>query len=270
MWPVGRCCRAACSLQGRVAGGEWCLSEGGHQMGNFGRLDESKCEVKIRRWLSSFSGRGDVPADSQKQSIQYGDVLSIGGRASIRQAFLPEHDRIWAIVQQGIRQNHNASSATELAGIAVSMYEKEKEKSERGPLAAYESLLDNGTLRQDPRQQSTVNELERVYVDLVALYRGLEKSQTSGLTLLEAHGKEARTGWWKSLFSSDGDDEKTAKAVVKGLYMYGGVGCGKTMLMDMFAESVPSSLKVSTVACFECMMLAYFIITASAGMILVT
>ena len=128
--------------------------------------------------------------------------------------------------------------------MAVSMYEKEREKSERGPLAAYEHLLDNGTLRQDPRQQATVNELERVYVDLVAAYRGLEKSQTSGLTLLEAHGKEARTGWWKSLFSSDGDAEKTEESDVKGLYMYGGVGCGKTMLMDMFAESVPSSLKV--------------------------
>jgi protein AFG1 len=165
---------------------------------------------------------------------------------------LPTRHQKNTIAQGGIRHIHDASSATELAGMAVSMYEKEREKSERGPLAAYEQLLDNGTLRQDPRQQATVNELERVYVDLVAVYRESEKSQTSGLTLLEAHGKEARTGWWKSLFSSEADDKrKTEKDAVKGLYMYGGVGCGKTMLMDMFAESVPSSLKV----CLEYFML---------------
>lgn len=32
---------------------------------------------------------------------------------------------------------------------------------------------------------------------------------------------------------------------IQGLYMYGGVGVGKTMLMDMFVESKPSAVKVN-------------------------
>jgi len=32
---------------------------------------------------------------------------------------------------------------------------------------------------------------------------------------------------------------------IQGLYMYGGVGVGKTMLMDMFVESKPSAIKVT-------------------------
>jgi hypothetical protein len=31
---------------------------------------------------------------------------------------------------------------------------------------------------------------------------------------------------------------------IPGLYMFGGVGCGKTMLMDMFVSTVPPEFKV--------------------------
>ena len=31
---------------------------------------------------------------------------------------------------------------------------------------------------------------------------------------------------------------------LQGLYMYGGVGCGKTMLMDLFVGTAPAEFKV--------------------------
>jgi predicted ATPase len=35
--------------------------------------------------------------------------------------------------------------------------------------------------------------------------------------------------------------------LIRGLYMYGGVGCGKTMLMDLFVKEAPADFKVLVV-----------------------
>jgi predicted ATPase len=138
-----------------------------------------------------------------------------------------------------------------LAGLAVHIYAEEEKKSERGPMAAYEELITTGQLRQDARQQATVAALQRVYTDLVSQRAAGKSGRTtsSGLTLVEARRGEnkAETGWWKSIFSSNDSAEQKQESV-KGLYMYGGVGCGKTMLMDMFATSVPRDMNVR---CYE-------------------
>jgi predicted ATPase len=139
------------------------------------------------------------------------------------------------------RASGGASSATELAGLAVHMYGEKEASESRGPKAAYEELIASGKLRQDARQENTVMELERVYDDLLASRAA--SGTGSGLTLVEASSSSSSKGgsWWKSMFSTSEDAPKEG---VKGLYMYGGVGCGKTMLMDMFASSVPRDLNV--------------------------
>ena len=38
--------------------------------------------------------------------------------------------------------------------------------------------------------------------------------------------------------------EETFQPAPKGLYMFGGVGTGKTMLMDLLVESAPTTFKV--------------------------
>ena len=44
---------------------------------------------------------------------------------------------------------------------------------------------------------------------------------------------QAVTGRWQKLFGRASPD---TSATISGLYLYGGVGRGKTMLMDMFAS----------------------------------
>jgi len=79
-----------------------------------------------------------------------------------------------------------------------------------GPGERYRLELADGTLRPDTRQAEVVKSLQRLYQELTA----------------------EPEGWW--IF-------KKAKAA-QGLYIYGSVGRGKTHLMDLFYESLPSTV----------------------------
>ncbi len=74
-----------------------------------------------------------------------------------------------------------------------------------GPLAVYEAKIAAGELRHDPHQMTAVRALQALHVKL---------------------GEPVKTGLFR----------RKAEAH-KGLYMWGGVGRGKSMLMDMFFEA---------------------------------
>ncbi|MFD1746419.1 cell division protein ZapE [Rhizobium helianthi] len=79
-----------------------------------------------------------------------------------------------------------------------------------------------GTLQADPEQMAVSGALDRVLASL------REKGPAK---------KSSALGW---LF---GAKRKTADADIKGLYIYGSVGRGKTMLMDMFFSKAPVAAK---------------------------
>lgn len=81
----------------------------------------------------------------------------------------------------------------------------------------YNHLVEGGTVSRDAAQQRIVRALDRLIDDIIA------KRLAS---------KSSALGW---LFAK----RRETKADVKGLYIHGGVGRGKTMLMDMFFELVP-------------------------------
>ncbi|WP_374648409.1 cell division protein ZapE [Rhizorhabdus sp.] len=78
-------------------------------------------------------------------------------------------------------------------------------------LARYEEMLAAGELRADPDQRATI-------VRLDALAQALEERPSKGSLLWRMLGK--------------------APAPVRGLYMWGGVGRGKSMMMDLFFDCV--------------------------------
>ncbi len=79
---------------------------------------------------------------------------------------------------------------------------------------AYTALITNGDIHVDPAQQLAVDRLQALHEEL-DLY-----SQQMG-----------KTGWRARLGIRD-----RKRAVPKGIYMWGGVGRGKTMLMDLFYD----------------------------------
>eukprot|EP00887_Chlorella_sp_A99_P004178 scaffold23.g4178.t1 len=122
-----------------------------------------------------------------------------------------------------------ADSAASLSGLAVKL-------ADGDPF-----------LNSDPRQEATITELQRVYEDLQERQEATSPRAASGLTLLDAAPKAAGSGrsWFSGLFGGGGGAaaESTAAAgaanSVRGLYMYGGVGVGKTFLMDLLANNPP-------------------------------
>lgn len=81
----------------------------------------------------------------------------------------------------------------------------------QGPLAAYRTMLTSGVIAPDPSQAFVVEELE-------ILAGRLDRLQSAKSD-------------FRALFRS-------APTPPRGLYLFGGVGVGKTMLMDLFAQSV--------------------------------
>jgi len=87
-------------------------------------------------------------------------------------------------------------------------------------LERYEGLVADGALRSDPNQVAVARALDRLIGEIADKRLAAKKSAL---------------GW---LFA-----KRAPKEAVRGLYVYGGVGRGKTMLMDMFFELVPVQRK---------------------------
>lgn len=81
----------------------------------------------------------------------------------------------------------------------------------------YDHLVATGAIERDPAQERIAAALDRL---------------TDEISVKRLAHKSSALGW---LFAR----KRETREVVKGLYIHGGVGRGKTMLMDMFFELLP-------------------------------
>ena len=97
------------------------------------------------------------------------------------------------------------------------------------PLSRYQQALEAGEYQADEVQRRAVTQLDRIYQAL--LQKPAASAPAVGL-----RGKLSR------LLGKGG--ETAPQRPVQGLYMWGGVGRGKTWLMDMFFHSLPGDRKM--------------------------
>lgn len=100
-----------------------------------------------------------------------------------------------------------------------------------GPLAKYNELVAAGNISEDPQQLKTLQSFHRLYVDLLTYTPEITTANAAPKTETVEPTKES---FWGSLFSTSSPSSKkavpkipsTMRSVPKGIYVYGGVGCG--------------------------------------------
>ncbi|WBL74678.1 cell division protein ZapE [Serratia liquefaciens] len=99
----------------------------------------------------------------------------------------------------------------------------------QSPLSRYQRLLAAGEYQADEVQRQAVTQLDHIY-------QALQQIPVASAPVGGLRGKLSRLL---------GKSSETAKQrPVQGLYMWGGVGRGKTWLMDMFFHSLPGERKL--------------------------
>ncbi|AWS50575.1 MULTISPECIES: cell division protein ZapE [Providencia] len=98
------------------------------------------------------------------------------------------------------------------------------------PTMRYQQALADGDYQPDDVQKLAVERLDKIYQQLVNATSSTLQDKPSGL---------------KQRFNRLLGKTSTVPVVpIQGLYMWGGVGRGKTWLMDMFYESLPGTRKL--------------------------
>ncbi|MEN4978558.1 cell division protein ZapE [Erwinia billingiae] len=96
------------------------------------------------------------------------------------------------------------------------------------PLARYQQALEKGEFKPDAVQLNAMTRLDGIY---------------QALTRVQPVSAQPAKGLFGKLNKLMGKGKTEAPAAARGLYMWGGVGRGKTWLMDMFFQAIPGERK---------------------------
>lgn len=96
------------------------------------------------------------------------------------------------------------------------------------PLALYQQALENGEYQADDVQRVAMTRLDGIY---------------QALTRISPPAAAVSGGLFGKLNKLLGKSKNDVQTPARGLYMWGGVGRGKTWLMDMFFRAIPGERK---------------------------
>ncbi|KAK4499517.1 hypothetical protein PRZ48_010032 [Zasmidium cellare] len=110
---------------------------------------------------------------------------------------------------------------------------------EKGPIAEYDRRVASGRLRDDEHQRTLIQALEDLH-ETLSKYRPPKVVRPTIESL-----QPKKPSFFGSILGSGTVGQLQMRPhpdLPKGLYMYGDVGSGKTMLMDLFYDTLPDNI----------------------------
>ncbi|KAI8592929.1 AFG1-like ATPase-domain-containing protein [Geranomyces variabilis] len=168
----------------------------------------------LRRTITASCGRGPPSGRAGLSSASRPLYLSLAAR----QSTVPRPPPPTASHSLGIRH------------LNVQANERSQSTAAEGPAGYYASLIKSGSLRPDPQQEATVALLHTLYENVMAYDPPpLQEPEIDPDATRPLHEHKGRDDIESPDFAwRRGPD---------GLYLYGSVGTGKTMVMDLFYNS---------------------------------
>jgi predicted ATPase len=110
-------------------------------------------------------------------------------------------------------------------------------------LAEYDRRVADGRLRDDEHQRTIIQNLQDLH-EMLLEYDPPKVVQPT----LDSLQPPPKKSFFGSFFGGKEVqvEEEIPKNIPKGLYMYGDVGSGKTMLMDLFFDTLPDHIQTKT------------------------
>eukprot|EP00761_Pharyngomonas_kirbyi_P010296 gb/GECH01010316.1/.p1 GENE.gb/GECH01010316.1/~~gb/GECH01010316.1/.p1 ORF type:complete len:281 (+),score=41.13 gb/GECH01010316.1/:1-843(+) len=133
--------------------------------------------------------------------------------------------------------------------------------STKSPMDRYQAMVEKGQVKEDPIQRKALEDIEHLFHQLCSYkpprisleelqeQMKIENDPSVSSSKNTSNNAENNKSWLSSLFNlAKNQEPKSQQKVVsqstpRGLYLHGGVGCGKTFLMDLLYESIPHQHK---------------------------
>ncbi|KAF3021987.1 hypothetical protein E8E14_011078 [Neopestalotiopsis sp. 37M] len=180
----------------------------------------SSASIETRRSLCSQCLQRQA---RQRAPIAPGTAVVLGSVArQSAQARIYSRSRSYATVTQGIAEQAKASD-------------------DHGPIQEYDRRVAEGRLREDEHQRGIIQSLQHLHDELVHY----KAKPVVHPTLESLKPSKSLFGWFGSKGAQSPIQDIPAD-LPRGLYLYGDVGSGKTMLMDLFYDTLPKSVKSKT------------------------